>query len=414
MDYEMFFATRLGELQREGRYRYFAELERLPGRFPVALFHGRNPATDGASLRQTTPREVTIWCSNDYLAMGENQHLRQVIKDAVDRLGSGAGGTRNIAGTAHEHIKLEKTLARLHQKESALVFTSGYVANETSLSTLGRTIPNLLIFSDAWNHNSMIAGIRNSGADKVIFNHNDPADLAAKLAAADPSRPKLIAFESLYSMDGDIAPIAEFCDLADRYGAMTYLDEVHAVGLYGPHGAGIAERDGVAHRPTIIQGTLGKAFGLVGGYIAGSRLVVDYIRSHAPGFIFTTSLPPIIAAGANWSINHLMNSQAERLAQQASVARVKQRLRLQRIPFLETSSHVVPVMVRNATHALEASNYLLDYHNIYIQPINYPTVPRGSERLRITPGPFHTETMVDKLIIGLSEVWEKLSLDRAA
>ncbi|MCX8501636.1 MAG: 5-aminolevulinate synthase [Alphaproteobacteria bacterium] len=409
MDYENFFAARLGELRQEGRYRYFTELERIPGRFPKALFHGRRP-----SLGVTSPREVTIWCSNDYLGMGENLQLRQVMKDAIDRLGAGAGGTRNIAGTAHEHIKLEQVLARLHQKPAALVFTSGFVANETTLATLGRTIPQLVIFSDDWNHNSMIAGIKNSGAAKQIFKHNDLGDLQRKLAAADPAVPKLIAFESLYSMDGDIAPIREICDLADQYNAMTYLDEVHAVGLYGPHGAGIAERDKVADRVTVIQGTLGKAFGLVGGYIAGSQILVDYIRSHAPGFIFTTSMPPIIAAAAQYSINHLMNSDTERRAHQASVARVKQRLRDQRIPFLDTPSHVVPVMVRNATHAHEASNYLLEHHNIYIQPINYPTVPRGSERLRITPGPFHTEAMVDELIAGLAAVWERLSLNKAA
>jgi 5-aminolevulinate synthase len=403
MDFEKFFATAVADLKREGRYRVFADLERLAGSFPKALYHG-----------PTGPREVTVWCSNDYLGMGQHPIVRQAMHEVIERVGSGAGGTRNIAGTSHEHVLLEQTLAELHGREAALLFTSGYVANETTLQTLGRMIPGLIIFSDAFNHNSMIAGMRNGGARRVIFTHNDPVDLEAKLAAADPDAPKLVAFESLYSMDGDIAPIGEFCDIADRFGAMTYLDEVHAVGLYGPRGGGVAQRDNVEHRPTVIQGTLGKAFGMVGGYIAGSAAMVDFIRSCGAGFIFTTSLPPVIAAGARASIRHLMHSNAERIAHQDRVAQVKARLIDVGIPFLPSPSHVVPVMVRDAVYAKQASDMLLELHDIYIQPINYPTVPRGSERLRITPGPLHTAQMIDKLIDGLVDVWHRLSLAKAA
>ena len=400
MNYEEFFIERVADLRRENRYRVFAELERIAGRFPIARYHD----SDG------TTREVTVWCSNDYLGMGENPMVRHAMTAALASIGAGAGGTRNIAGTAHAHIKLEAALAELHQTAEALIFTSGYVANETCLSTLGRNIPDLIIFSDAWNHNSMIAGISHSRAAKVIFNHNDTADLAQKLAASNPAAPKLIAFESLYSMDGDIAPIGEICALAAKYNAMTYLDEVHAVGLYGKRGGGIAERDGVAHLPTIIQGTLGKAFGLVGGYIAGSTALVDFLRLHSPGFIFTTSLPPVIAVGAEVSIRHLMNSSVEREAHQKSVALVKRKLRAAQIPFLDSPSHVVPVMVRDAKRTKEASDYLLRHYDIYIQPINYPTVPRGSERLRITPGPFHTVEMADGLTNALVELWQRLEL----
>ena len=403
MQYEEFFATQVAALKREGRYRVFADLERQAGRFPLALYHG-----------PTGPQEVTVWCSNDYLGMGQHERVRAAMHQAIDRLGTGAGGTRNIAGTTHEHVLLEQSLAALHGKEAALVFTSGYVANETSLATLGKMMPNCVIFSDALNHNSMIAGIRNSGAEKHVFRHNDPADLEAKLRQVDPKRPKLIAFESVYSMDGDISPIAEFCDLADRYGAFTYLDEVHAVGMYGPRGGGVAQERGIEHRLHLIQGTLGKAFGMVGGYIAGSAAMVDFVRSNAPGFIFTTALPPVIAAGARASIDHLMNSEAERQAQRDRVAVVKQRLAAVGLPLLDSESHIVPVMIGDASLAKQVTDLLLERHDIYVQPINYPTVPRGTERIRITPGPLHTDEMIDYLIAALLDVWQVLALKKQA
>lgn len=407
MDYNGFFADTIAALKREGRYRVFADLERQAGRYPYAWHYGKG----GAGSER---REVIVWCSNDYLGMGQNGTVRAAMQDVIDRIGTGAGGTRNIAGTTHEHVLLERALARLHGKQDALIFTSGYVANQTTLQTLGRLIPNVVILSDALNHNSMIEGIRQSGAEKMVFRHNDLADLEAKLQALDPARPKIVAFESVYSMDGDISDIAATCELAQRYGALTYLDEVHAVGMYGPRGGGVAQRDGVEDQVDIIQGTLGKAYGMIGGYIAGSAAMVDFIRSHAPGFIFTTALPPVVCAGARASIEHLMASDAERAGQCDRVATVKQRLAEAGIPVLPNPSHIVPVMVGDAVLVKQIADELLDQHGIYVQPINYPTVARGTERLRITPGPLHTDTMIDQLIAALSDIWARFHLKRAA
>jgi 5-aminolevulinate synthase len=401
MDYESFFAESIGELKAEGRYRIFADLERQVGKFPQATFHA-----------PTGQRTVTVWCSNDYLGMGQHPAVRAAMHDALERVGTGAGGTRNIAGTCHVHVELEAALAKLHGREAALIFTSGYVANQTSLATLGSRLPGCVIFSDAANHASMIEGMRHSRAQRVIFRHNDPADLEAKLNAHAEAPAKLVAFESVYSMDGDIAPIDAMCDLAERHGAMTYLDEVHAVGLYGPTGAGVAERDGVADRLTLIQGTLAKAFGVVGGYIAGSAALIDFVRSHSPGFIFTTSLPPVIAAGALASIRHLTTSDEERRRHQARVAAVKARLARARIPVLANPSHIVPVMIGDAVKAKQASDELLRRHDIYVQPINYPTVARGTERLRITPSPLHDDAMTERLAEALDDVWQRLQLRR--
>lgn len=403
MDYQGFFEASVAALKQEGRYRVFAEMERIAGRFPHATFHGRNG-----------PQPVTIWCSNDYLGMGQHPDVLAAMQDVLARVGSGAGGTRNISGTAHEHVKLERTLAELHGKQAALIFSSGYVANDTALATLGKHLKNCVILSDSDNHNSMIEGIRHSGADKIIFRHNDPADLERHLKTIDPARPKLIAFESVYSMDGDIAPIKEFCDLADRYNAMTYLDEVHAVGMYGARGGGVAQQEGLEDRITVIQGTLGKAFGMVGGYIAGSAALVDFVRSHGAGFIFTTAMPPVTAAGARASIRHLMQSDAERLAQRDRVATVKRRLTAAGIPVLDNPSHIVPVMIGDAVRAKAASDALMEQHGIYVQPINYPTVPRGTERLRITPTPLHDDAMIDALVDALVSVWGDLELKWAA
>ncbi len=399
--YQDFFESSLARLRGEAAYRTFVEVERDAGRFPHAVWH----SPDG-------PRDIVIWCSNDYLGMGQHPDVRAAMVEAIGRVGCGAGGTRNISGNTHEHVKLERTLAELHRREAALVFTSGYVANETTLGTLASRLPGCIVFSDEKNHASMIHGIRNSRADKVIFRHNDLDDLAAKLAAAAPGRPKLVAFESVYSMDGDIGDIAGICDVADRYGAITYLDEVHAVGLYGERGAGVAEELGVAHRPTVIQGTLGKAFGLAGGYIAASAALVDFVRSFAPGFIFTTSIPPAVAAGAEASVRHLMTSGAERARHRARVAAVKAKLAAVGIPVLANPSHIVPVMVGNAECARQASLHLLDRHGIYVQAINHPTVARGTERLRITPTPFHDEALIDRLVDALSDVWAHAHLAR--
>jgi 5-aminolevulinate synthase len=399
MDYQDFFTAALERLQSERRYRVFADIERLAGRFPDAIWH--NP---------TGSKPITVWCSNDYLGMGQNRDVTRVMVETAWRLGTGAGGTRNISGNSHAIVDLERELADLHGKQAALVFTSGYVSNQTGISTLAKLIPDCLIVSDALNHNSMIEGVRQSGCDKVIFRHNDLEHLEELLVAAG-NRPKLIAFESVYSMDGDVSPIPAICDLARRYGAMTYLDEVHAVGMYGPRGAGIAERDGVMDRIDVIEGTLGKAFGVMGGYIAASRAMIDAVRSFAPGFIFTTALPPAVAAAAAASVRHLKSSSVERERQQRQVARVKSVLSGAGLPILGTETHIVPVMVGDAEICKAASDRLLEQHGIYIQPINYPTVPRGTERLRITPTPFHTDAHVDALALSLIEVWTALGLD---
>lgn len=404
MDYHEHLNARLDGLRAEGRYRTFANLARICGGFPAANRYG----AEGSPVQR-----VTVWCSNDYLGMGQHPKVIEAMIDTIRRDGAGAGGTRNISGTNRHHIELEAELAALHGKESALLFTSGYISNEATLSTLGRLIPNCVIFSDALNHASMIEGIRHSGCKKHIFPHNDLGALENLLKATPSGFGKLIAIESVYSMDGDFAPLAEICNLAERYHALVYLDEVHAVGMYGPEGAGIAARDGVAHRIDIIEGTLSKAFGVMGGYIAANVTIVDTIRSFAPAFIFSTSLPPAIAAGALASIKHLRESESERLLQQDRATRVKQELRAARLPVMPSPSHIVPVFVGDADLCKRASDMLLDQHAIYIQPINYPTVPKGAERLRITPGPMHSEVDIEHLKNSMFDTWNRLNLPRS-
>jgi 5-aminolevulinate synthase len=405
MDYEGQFRAAVARIRGEGRYRVFCDLEREAGAFPRAR---RYPGPDAEAL------PVTVWCSNDYLGMGQHPVVLEAACEAVRRMGAGAGGTRNISGTTHLHVLLERELARLHGTEAALIFTSGFVANEAALSTIGRLLPGCVIFSDAQNHASMIAGMRHSGCEKRIFRHNDVAHLEQLLRATPAGVPKLIAFESVYSMDGDFGPIGAICDLAERHGALTYLDEVHAVGLYGPRGGGVAERDGVMARLDVIQGTLAKAFGCMGGYIAGSADLIDAVRSIAPGFIFTTSLAPAVTGAALASVRYVSAHDELRARHQERAATVKRRLRQAGLPVMPSPSHIVPVLVGEPVACKRASDLLLDEFGIYLQPINYPTVARGSERLRITPSPAHDDAAIDHLVAALVEVWSRLDLRNAA
>jgi 5-aminolevulinate synthase len=397
MNFDQLFEPRIELIRRENRYRVFADLERCAGDFPHAFDHRLQD-------------RVTVWCSNDYLGMGQHPAVLEAMHEALNRVGAGAGGTRNISGTSHYHVLLENELADLHGKEKALLFTSGYVANEAAISTLAGQISDCIVFSDAANHASMIQGIRHSGAEYQIFRHNDPRDLENRLVGADPWRPKLVCFESVYSMDGDIAPVAEICDVAERYSAMTYLDEVHAVGMYGPSGAAIAERDGAMPRLTAIQGTLGKAFGVMGGYIAGSARLIDFLRCCAPGFIFTTSLPPALAAGALASVRHLRSSSIERERHRERATTVRRRLLEAGLSVMPSESHIVPVLVGNPQRCKAISDELLLRFGVYVQPINYPTVPRGTERLRLTPTPLHSDEHIDHLVAALTEIWSRITM----
>ena len=403
MNYDTALQAAIARLHDEGRYRTFIDIERTKGQFPNAVWN----RPDG------TKQDITVWCGNDYLGMGQHPAVLEAMHDALDATGAGSGGTRNISGTTVYHNRLEAELADLHGKEAALLFTSAYIANDATLSTLPKLFPGLIIYSDSLNHASMIEGIRRNGGQKRVFKHNDLADLRAKLAADDPAAPKLIAFESIYSMDGDFGPIAEICDIAEEFGALTYLDEVHAVGMYGPRGGGVAERDRLAHRVDIINGTLGKAFGVHGGYIAASERMCDAVRSYAPGFIFTTSLPPVVAAGAAASVAHLKTDQARRDLHQGRAKVLKLRLKGLGLPIIDHGSHIVPVIVGDPVHTKAISDMLLHDFGIYVQPINFPTVPRGTERLRFTPSPVHTPPMLDALVHAMDALWSHCALNRA-
>ena len=403
MDYDSIFRSAIARLHDEGRYRVFIDILRTKGSFPNAHCFGGNG-----------PKPITVWCSNDYLCMGQHPTVVEAMEKALHEVGAGSGGTRNISGNTHYHTELEAELASLHRKEGALLFTSGYVSNEAALSTLGKLLPGCIIFSDELNHASMIAGIKSSGCEKQVFRHNDLEHLEELLAATDPDTPKLIAFESVYSMDADIAPIEAICDLADKYGAITYLDEVHAVGMYGESGGGISEREAVADRLTIIEGTLGKAFGVMGGYIAADKTVIDCIRSYAPGFIFTTSLSPVLVAGALASVRHLKQSNEERIAQQESAAMLKAKFAAAGLPVMPSVTHIVPLLIGSPVLAKRISDILLAEYGLYVQPINFPTVPRGTERLRFTPGPQHTAEMMDELVDALVEIFGREEIRLAA
>ncbi|WP_425083081.1 5-aminolevulinate synthase [Ruegeria profundi] len=402
MEFDKMFNAQLDQLKEEGNYRIFAELERLCGAFPTAKSHVED-----------SPDKVTVWCSNDYLGMGQNPKVREVMKEVIDSCGVGAGGTRNISGTNHHHVRLEAELADLHGKEAALVFTSGYVSNWASLSTLGSRLPDAVILSDELNHASMIEGIRHSRAKKIIWKHNDPEDLDRKLAALPVNSTKIVAFESVYSMDGDICPMKEIVEVAEKHGALTYLDEVHAVGLYGPRGGGISEREGLANRITLIEGTLGKAYGCVGGYVTGSEALCDFLRSFSSGFIFTTALPPAVAAAATTSIQHLKTSNTERMTQRRQVKRLRDKLDAYGIPHLDNPSHIIPVMIKDPVKCRMLSDILMQDYGIYVQPINYPTVPKGTERLRFTPSPLHSDEDIDRLVEALMVLWKQCALAHA-
>ena len=403
MDYRQYFSDELQKLHNEGRYRTFADLERRAGRYPEATHHSAH-----------SDRRVTVWCSNDYLGMGQNQEVVSAAHRILRDTGVGAGGTRNISGTNHNHVRLESELADLHDKQAALLFTSGYVANMTALSTLSSRLPDCVVFSDEQNHASMIEGIRHSRAEKHIFRHNDPNDLHRKMSRVAPDRAKLVVFESVYSMDGDFAPIREICDVAKHHHALTYLDEVHAVGLYGPQGAGVAARDGVMHRVDVIQGTLAKAFGTLGGYISASAELVDFVRSNGSGFIFTTSLPPCISAAAYASVRIVRDNDALRELHQERVQKLKHLIAAAGLPLMHSESHILPLMVGDPVRCREISEVLMNEYSIYLQPINYPTVPWGTERLRITPSPVHSDEDIDHLVDALIAVWARHSLPRAA
>jgi len=401
--YGQTFKDALSKLKREGRYRVFADIVRKRGSFPNANHHTQNSV-----------KPITVWCSNDYLCMGQHPKVLAAMHDAITVAGAGSGGTRNISGTHHFHVELEKELADLHGKEAGLLFTSGYVSNDATLSTLARMLPGCIFFSDEMNHASMIEGMRHSGAEKRIYRHNDMLHLDELLRAAPPNAPKIVCFEGVYSMEGDFGKVREICDLAERYGAMTYLDEVHGVGLYGPRGGGVAERDGQMHRVDIIEGTLAKAFGVMGGYITGASAIIDCVRSFASGFIFTTSLPPAISAGALAAVRHLKSSTAEREGLAERAARLKGLLGGRNVPLIESPSHIVPVFVGDAALCKIVSDELLYEHGLYVQPINFPTVPRGTERLRITPSPLHSNAQMDELVEAIDTVWTSLRLRRAA